>query len=198
MSKILNSILWAFFVILCYSLSAAGGLDFNKAADNSMYSDHKARGVGDLLTVLITENAQATHTAKTTTKKNHKTEATGGPGTGVLDLIPDFGFSGEGKNEYDGEGSTVKSGSMKARMTVKVVGIKENGNLLIEGTRVLGVNDDKEALILKGEVRPEDIMDDNSIYSYNIGNAEIDYKGKGVANTGGKPGIIARFLNWLF
>lgn len=176
----------------------AEGMDFSKAVKVSLFSDHKARKIGDLVTVLIIENAQASHMAKTVTKKNHKTEAKGGPGTGSLNFIPLFGFSGEGKNEYDGQGSTIKSGSLKAQMTVTIVGIKDNGNLLIQGTRVIGVNEDKEALILKGEIRPQDILNNNSVYSYSIANAEISYKGKGVVNTGSKPGIIARFLNWLF
>ncbi|MBD3234623.1 MAG: hypothetical protein GF315_12935 [candidate division Zixibacteria bacterium] len=194
-----SKILVLMFILYIFTgLVAAEGLNFSKANNNSLFVDHKARQVGDLITVLVLENAQAEHSAKTVTKKNHKNELSAGPGTGALDLIPNFGFSGDAKNEYDGQGSTVKSGSIKTTMTVSVVRVKENGNLLIEGTRMMGVNEDKEAMILKGEVRPQDIMDNNTIYSYNIANAEISYKGKGVANTGAKPGIIARFLNWLF
>ncbi|MBD3169284.1 MAG: flagellar basal body L-ring protein [candidate division Zixibacteria bacterium] len=196
--KIFIKITLTLAIMVYCGTALADGLNFTQAAGNSLFSDHKARKAGDLLTVLIMENAEASHSNKTITKKNHKTEATGGPGSGALDFIPSFGFSGEGKNEYDGQGSTVKSGKLEATMTVTVLEVKENGNLLIEGNRVIGVNDDKEALILKGEVRPKDIMDDNSVYSYNIANAEISYSGKGVAHTGGKPGIIARFLNWLF
>ncbi|MCP4633578.1 MAG: flagellar basal body L-ring protein FlgH [candidate division Zixibacteria bacterium] len=181
-----------------YNPLQAEGLNFSKAANVSLFSDHKARKVGDLLTVFIVESSQATHSAKTVTKKNHKTEASGGPGSGALSLLPNFGFSGEGKNEYDGQGSTIKSGSLKAQMSVKVIAIKDDGNLIIEGSRVIGVNEDQEALALKGEIRPQDIMENNTIYSYNIANADIQYKGKGVVNTGARPGIIARFFNWLF
>jgi flagellar L-ring protein precursor FlgH len=198
MKNILKLMTAVTICVFSFQIVVADGLDFSKAANVSLFSDHKARQVGDLLTVLIMESSQATHSAKTVTKKNHKTEAKGGPGTGALSLLPDFGFSGEGKNEYDGQGSTIKSGSLKAQMSVKVVAIKEDGNLVIEGSRVIGVNDDQEALALKGEIRPQDIMENNTIYSYNIANADIQYKGKGVANTGAKPGIIARFLNWLF
>ncbi|PJA26674.1 MAG: flagellar biosynthesis protein FlgH [candidate division Zixibacteria bacterium CG_4_9_14_3_um_filter_46_8] len=197
--EIIFRFLVAMALIMAVNASGkAEGINFSQAANNSLFSDHQARRIGDLLTVMVMENAEATHSAKTVTKKNHKTEASGGPGSGALGLLPEFGFKGEGKNEFDGQGSTVKSGSLKATMTVTVVGLKENGNLLIEGNRVIGVNDDKETLILKGEIRTQDIMENNTVYSYNIANAEISYKGKGVANTGAKPGIIARFLNWIF
>ncbi len=198
MKALKNFIILIFYIGVSFQIATGSGLNFTEAANNSLFSDHKARKVGDLLTVLIVENAEASHSAKTVTKKKQKTEAKGGPGTGALGFIPLFNFSGEGKNEYDGQGSTIKSGSLKAKMTATIVGVKENGNFLIKGTRVIGVNDDKEAITLKGEIRPQDIEGKNTVYSYNIANAEISYKGKGVANTGGKPGIIAKFLNWLF
>jgi len=78
------------------------------------------------------------------------------------------------------------------------MGVKPNGDLVIEGTRVLGINNDKEMLILTGIVRPQDISPSNTVYSYQIADAQISYKGKGAASDGGKPGWIIRFLNWIF
>ena len=83
-------------------------------------------------------------------------------------------------------------------MAVRVVGVQPNGDLVIEGTKVLGINNDKEMLILTGIVRSQDITRENTVYSYQIADAQITYRGKGIAANGGKPGWIMRFLNWLF
>jgi flagellar L-ring protein precursor FlgH len=169
--------------------------EFKPAA--SLFSDFKAKKVGDLVTVLIFENTQATNVSQTTTKKSDKFSINTGPGTGKLDFLPLFGASGENKNEYDGQGETKRMGDLKAKMTCTVVGIKENGDLIIEGNRVIGVNEDKETLTLSGVVRPQDVASDNSVFSYNIADAKITYKGKGAANTGRRPGLLTRIINWI-
>jgi flagellar L-ring protein precursor FlgH len=164
---------------------------------SSLYSDIRAKKIGDLVSVLIFENASASNVSQTTTKKNDKFSIDTGPGSGKLDFIPLFGASGENKNEYDGQGETKRMGDLKARMTCTVVGIRENGDLIIEGNRVIGVNEDKETLTLSGVVRSQDINSDNSVYSYNIADAKITYKGKGPASTAKRPGILTRIINWI-
>jgi flagellar L-ring protein precursor FlgH len=69
---------------------------------------------------------------------------------------------------------------------------------VIQGTRVIGINNDKEQLILTGVVRAADVSPANTILSQQIADAQISYRGKGIATSGGKPGLIARVLNWLF
>ena len=83
-------------------------------------------------------------------------------------------------------------------MSVTVVAVRNNGDLVIEGTRIIGISNDKEILTLTGVVRAKDISADNSIDSYLIADAEISYTGKGVATTGSRPGFFTRILSWLF
>jgi flagellar L-ring protein precursor FlgH len=83
-------------------------------------------------------------------------------------------------------------------MSVTVVSIKENGDLIIKGSRVVGISEDKETMTLTGVVRQKDIKFDNTIESYLIADAEITYTGKGATNAASRPGIVMRFLNWLF
>jgi flagellar L-ring protein precursor FlgH len=109
-----------------------------------------------------------------------------------------FGVSGQGKSDYKGEGSTDRATRLRARMTARVTGITSNGDLLIEGRRVVGVNDDKEALTLTGVVRPMDVAADNTVPSYVIADAQIIYNGRGPSGTGARPGLIVRLINWLF
>jgi flagellar L-ring protein precursor FlgH len=83
-------------------------------------------------------------------------------------------------------------------MSVTVVEVKQNGDLIIEGSRTIGISGDRETLALTGVVRQKDITPDNTIDSYQIADAEIHYTGKGNANTSARPGPLMRFLNWLF
>jgi len=172
--------------------------NFNDARSRSLFTDIKANRVGDLLTVLIVEDAKASNSAKTVTKKDSKVETGGGPGSGQLDFIPMWGFSGENKSEYDGEGQVQKSGSVRAKMTVKVIAVNDNGDLIVEGNRLLAVNADKETLFLSGIVRPRDVSPFNTIYSYQIGEAQVSFKGKGQTHDAARPGIFVRIINWIF
>ncbi len=187
------------FVISCMLLSGTS-LAQNLSNTKSLFTDFKASRVGDILTVLIVENTTASNAARTDITKESNFNLDAGPGFGAWPIreIPVFGASGESENESSNEGKTTRSGSISSQMAVRVVGVQPNGDLLIEGTRVLGINNDKEMLILNGIVRPQDISPNNTIYSYQIADAQITYRGKGTVTNGGRPGWIMRFLNWLF
>ncbi len=167
-------------------------------SSGSLYTDIKARDVGDILTVNIYEDAQASNTSTSDVKKEGKFDTKGGPGIGTLDFIPLFGASGENTNEYKGSGNSTRRGSLKARMTVNVIAVKHNGDLVIEGHRIIKINNDDETLTLAGVVRSQDVNSDNSVDSYNIADAQITYTGKGPVSTGARPGLVMRFLNWIF
>jgi flagellar L-ring protein precursor FlgH len=185
----------ALALLLPYSLKAQERLQIGSP---SLYTDIKAHRVGDLLTILIFEDAAAENETNTETKKNSNTDISGGPGVGPLDFIPLFGVSGQGTANFKGEGSTDRTTRLRAKMTARVTGITENGDLLIEGHRVVGVNDDKEALTLTGVVRSIDVAADNSVPSYVIADAHIIYNGRGPSGTGSRPGLLQRIINWLF
>jgi flagellar L-ring protein precursor FlgH len=164
----------------------------------SLFSDIKAHQVGDVLTVLIYEQNRASQQVETKTEKTTKFSTKGGPGVGTLDFLPLFGVSGNSKGTHDGKGENIRNGSLRAKMSVTVVDIKPNGDLIIEGHRTIGISGDRETLTLTGVVRQKDIKADNSVDSYLIADAEIQYTGKGNATTGSRPGFLTRFLNWLF
>jgi flagellar L-ring protein precursor FlgH len=195
-SGLLWFLLLLFFVISTVTVGAAS---FGQLRSASMFTDIKAQRVGDLLTVLIVESAVAQNAVKTDVKKSGKFDLNAGPGFGnIFRLIPNFGATGTSDNQSNNEGQTARSGSLKATTTVQVAGVRDNGDLVIEGARVIGINTDKEMLILTGVVRPEDIGPSNTIYSSQIADAQITCRGKGSSNNGGKPGWIMRFLNWMF
>jgi len=184
-------------VALCMIATASSAKQL-VGSSGSLFTDTKARDVGDILTVNIYEDAQASNTTTSDVKKEGKFDTKGGPGIGTLSFIPMFGASGSNTNEYKGSGNSSRRGSLKARMTVRVVAVKHNGDLVIEGHRIIKINSDDETLTLTGVVRSQDVNADNSVDSYNIADAQISYTGQGPMSTGARPGIVIRLLNWIF
>ncbi|MFZ0391804.1 MAG: flagellar basal body L-ring protein FlgH, partial [Calditrichia bacterium] len=91
-----------------------------------------------------------------------------------------------------------KRGVLKTKIAARIVGKNQAGDYMIEGRRVIEINSEKETYILTGTVRPEDIMSDNTVYSYNIYDAHIVYRGKGEVSRAQKAGVFTRFMQWLF
>ena len=182
-------------LLLPFSLKLRGD-DFGQA--QSLFTDIKAHKVGDILTVLIYEQSKASQKAESKTEKSTSFSTKGGPGAGPLDFIPMFSIDGKNGNSFDGKGENVRNGMLRARMSVTVVSVLPNGDLVIEGSRTVGISGDRETLSLTGVVRQKDISPSNTIDSYLIADAEIHYSGKGNASTASRPGFFTRFINWLF
>ena len=188
-------LLLAILLLLPFSLKVRGN-DFGKG--QSLFSDIKAHSVGDVLTVLIVEQNRASNQVETKTEKSTKINTSGGPGIGSLDFIPLFGAKADNSNKFDGKGENLRAGNIRARISVTVVGVKDNGDLIIEGHRIIGINGDEESIYLSGVVRSKDITPDNTVESHLIADAEITYTGKGNATTGSRPGFFTRLINWIF
>lgn len=164
----------------------------------NLYNAHRAMRVDDILTVVIIESAKAGSQSGTNTQKQNDLSVSAANGTGLLKFLPSFGASGSSKVDYTGQGGTTREGSLEAQISARVVKVLDNGNLVIDGSKVVEINEEKEMIKVNGVVRPQDIQGNNTIYSYNISDAQITYSGKGTANTGQRPGFLARFLNWIF
>jgi len=165
---------------------------------NNLYTDHRAMSEGDLLTVLIVENAKAGSNSKTKTDTKTSMGVSNVSGSGALGFIPSFGASGSLGSGFAGSGDTQREGNLVAKLSVRIDKVYDNGNLLISGDKIVEINDEKEIIRLTGLVRPQDIEAGNTIFSYNIANAEITYSGHGENADASRPGPIARFFNWLF
>ena len=160
----------------------------------SLVSNIKARKAGDLITIIITESAQANAGSKT--KANNKSETRGGPALGWLDFIKPWDMTVE--NKYLGDGNTQRSGSLRAEISARIVEILENGDFRLEGTRMVNINGEKQLIEITGFCRARDIGADNTILSTYISDAQIAYNGSGIINDTAQPGVVTRVLNWLF
>jgi len=165
----------------------------------SMFSDNKARDLNDLVTIVISEKAQASNSTSNSSNNEQSSEFSAGPGVGGwAGAIPQFGTSAGWQNDYSGKGNTSKSGSFQATITAKIVRILPNGNFELNGTKKMIINGEEEMINISGEVRPEDISASNSVTSYQIANVQISYTGQGSMQSGAKPGVLTRMLNWFF
>ena len=183
-------------LLLPFTIKVFGNNNFGQT--QSLFTDIKANDVGDILTVLIFEQSRATQKAESKTSKSTQASVEGGPGIGSLRFIPIFGAEGKNSNTFDGKGESIRNGTFSAKMSVTVVAVKESGDLIIQGSRTIGLSGDRETMNLTGVVRQKDIGADNTIDSYLIADAEISYSGKGNANSAQRPGFFTRFFNWIF
>lgn len=183
------------FLLIFITLACGSNLYSNF----SLYSDQRGKQVGDVITVLIIETSKANNESGTRTEKKHDVEASGTQGSGgLLRFIPSFGFGAGSSTQYNGKGTTNREGSLKAKVTARIIEVLDNGNLMIDGSKVVEINSEKEVLKVSGIIRQEDVGADNTVLSYNIADAKIVYAGNGSVYTGQRPGMFARFFNWLF
>ncbi len=188
----------AWILVSLAVLAATPGLGLAQAM--SLFSDPKAANIGDVLTVIISENASATNQTATSTDKSNQAQVSSTiPGAGnILSFIPLHSLQSNASNQYQGRASTSRSAQLSARITVTVVGKKPNGDLIIEGSRNLKINGETEAIYLSGTVNPASVAADNTISSSSVGDLQLEYTGKGTLTQGARPGIFVRLLNWVF
>lgn len=170
------------------------------SASSSFYQDLKAKRVGDVLTITVRENSDASKQASTNTGRSRDNSAdasfaglTAG-NTNVLGPAK-TGYSAKFDNNFKGSGVTTKTDKMTAYMTATVVDILPNGNLFIRGARWTKVNEELQQIVLEGVVRPTDINRHNEILSQKIGDAKIFFVGKGPVSTQQRPGWLGQLFD---
>src|SRR5690554_94864 len=151
--------------------------------------------VGDLLTLIIVEQASASYNSGTDGEEASSVNV--GAGEGLLNNVLPY-LRGQTETAYSGEGSTSRGGELNARLTVSVVEIEAGTNNLInEGRQKIEVNKDIQELFVRGKIRPGDIEVNNTILSSYVAEAEIKLAGEGSYSDYSKPGILTRFFSWL-
>ena len=167
----------------------------------SLYHDRRptrASKVGDILTVLVVETTSASNRSDVATKKSNTTDIGSEKGTGPLRFIPKLGITSKASTGHSGEGSTTRQQQIQARVSVTVVGVRPNGDLMVEGSRTISINGEQEVIYLSGSVNPFIIPASNTIESYRISDLQVSYKGKGVITQGSRPGLLIRLVSWIF
>ncbi len=194
----------AIAVIALSQLPATAQSLWHDESARPMLADKRACAVGDILTVLVQENSTATKKNTTSTSKNSAQDASVstflyGAGSGATALLSRGGqmpaLKYSSKNSFDGGGSIDNSQALVASVAVKVIDVLPNRCLVIEGQRETSFSGEKESATLHGIVRPEDILANNTIYSYNIADAKVEILSKGVITDNQRRGWFSYVWN---
>ncbi len=174
------------------------GAIYQAGQQMELFADLKARRVGDVLTIRLTESTNASKSATTKTAKTTAVTSTGPtifgrtPTVGGVSL---FSNSLNGADSFDGTGSSTQGNSFTGSLTVTVMDVQPNGNLVVQGDKTLKLNQGDEFVHLSGVVRRADIATDNTVTSDKVADAHISYSGRGVIDASNRMGWLARFFN---
>lgn len=160
----------------------------------SLYSDKKARNVGDILTIVINESTTQTATKARTNGKSGSVSV--GNGTGIFDFIRAFSVSGS--DQWQADGSATDTSRFIGQITVTVVEVLPNDNMIVEGTQSIWQNRDEHKITLRGIVRRDDVTMNNTVPSTKVADATLKFDGKGPLNAKQRQGILTQVFNFLF
>lgn len=176
-----------------------------QASGAGLVDDHKARNRGDIITVLIVEQASASKEATTDTDRQANISASIPYLMGLEKQIaqmtsadPNNLLGASTSSKFGGSGATTRKENLVATMTAKITDVLPTGNLLIEGRRNVKVNHEDQILVLQGTIRPRDITPDNTIRSTMIADARISYTGNGVISDRQRPGWLMNILDYIW
>ncbi|OEF55548.1 hypothetical protein A1OU_24645 [Enterovibrio norvegicus] len=170
---------------------ASQATEFNIDDYKASWADQRANAIGDIVTILIEENANASSSAGLDADNEH-----------VISILNDlkgtpFNFDANINSGMNNDASTSRKGSISATITARVVEIDQYGLLRIEGTQFVTVNGEEQQITLNGFVRKDDLSAQNAIISSRIESARIELSGIGEVDDNRKPSIFRSMFRWL-
>ena len=165
----------------------SNGSIYSTSSAGLFSSDRRAKKVGDILSVTLSETFSSN---KAVTNSSGKTDTIGaevGP-TGLLRNFAGLGGTASKTNSFSGSMATNQSNSLSGTLSATVVRVFPNGNLEIKGQKKLRITEGTEYIRLSGIIRPQDISTTNSVSSAKIAEAQIEYVGAGILDSATKPG----------
>ncbi len=172
--------------------ASAGGI-FQAGRYRPMFEDHRARLVGDTLTVQIVEKVTATATSTSSVDKSGSLAVgiSALPGISPKALLRGTGEASS-SNAFEGKGATESSNNFSGTVTVVVRGVLPNGHLLIAGEKQIGVNENVDVLRFSGQVDPRAIQPGNTVQSAQIANVRLEQRGRGQQSEAQRMGWLGR------
>jgi flagellar L-ring protein precursor FlgH len=174
---------------------AANGSIFQSGQYRPLFEDHRARLVGDTLTVQIVEKVSASQKSTSSIDKAGTVSASLGA---VPFLRPSAltrtSADGASGNSFTGKGSTENTNDFSGVVTAVVSEVLPNGHLLVVGEKQIGVNQNVDVLRFSGQVDPRFIQPGNSVASAQIANVRIEHRGQGAQADAQGIGWLGRFF----
>jgi flagellar L-ring protein FlgH len=174
-----------------------------KSSNPSLFEDLRASRVGDILTVIIDEQSKGEGDATTSLSKKSGMDFGVTSFLGLMSAIgkryPDMDPSALVKilrsSDFAGEGATSRTGKLEGRLAVRVRQVLPNGDLFVEGHKVILLNEEELHFYVSGVVRQLDVSPENSLRSSLIADAQVEFSGRGVVADQQKPGWLHRLVD---
>jgi flagellar L-ring protein precursor FlgH len=183
------------------------GSIYNSGDSNFWFENIRARRVGDMLTIKLVEQTDATKKAETAVDKSNSTSITNPT---ILGSTPQFntpkalplastsnnnlGMNLQSAHQFDGKGDSSQSNKLTGDITVTVIEVLPNDYLMVRGEKRIGINQGNEYIKLSGIVRPADIDSTNTVESTRLADPTIVYVGDGAVADSGVMGWLAKFF----
>jgi flagellar L-ring protein precursor FlgH len=175
--------------------ASANGSIYSATSSRPLFEDRRARFVGDVLTINIAETVQASKKSDTKAERSQTLSAgvptvTGLPFKGIQGLALEANDS----NKFAGKGENSSSNAFNGTITVTVIDVYPNGNLLVSGEKTIGLKEGEEFVRFSGVVNPNTISGSNSVQSTQVADARIEYKANGFIDTAQVMGWLGKFF----
>jgi len=176
-------------------LASNNGAIFNPMVSRSLFEDRRARYVGDTLTINIVENTSASTSSSSSANRTSSLSAS----VPTISGLPGKNFQGiaasaETENDFAGKGAAAAKNVFTGAITVTVIEVLENGNLLVSGEKQVAIGHGQEYIRLSGVVNPTFISATNTIASSRVADARVEYKESGYISEAQVMGWLARFF----
>ena len=181
-------------------VAVAAGSEGSLWRDINWTADLRARRLNDLLTIRIAENTRATAKGDASTSRagSNALKATG-LANKLIPGVPDgASITSATHDKFKGSGSTGRSATVATTITVRVVKVLGNGNLVFEGYRDIQLNNETQRLYVAGLVDPARLDTNNSVGSSQVADLRVGYGGRGVVDETTRPGYVSRLLNYVW
>lgn len=176
---------------------SAGSIWVPNSRLGDLARDVRASQVDDLLTIVVNEQASAVASGVTQTQRASSTKnsiaALAGftSSSGRLANLADI----SGNTQLNGQGTTSRTTTVTATLTARVVRVLPNGGLVVEASKDMQINSERQTITVRGVVRPADIDASNAVPSNRVGELEVRINGKGVVGDAiRRPFFLYRLL----
>ena len=178
--------------------AVSGGI-LSTVSHRPLFEDRRARNVGDTLTVILNETTSAAKNSSMSAARKGSITSSFAPGTtstrkGWYQGITDIGnFTGTGEVKNEGEGGSAANNTFAGTITVTVIEILANGNLVVAGEKQVAISNEEEIIRFGGIVNPNSLVA-NRISSQEVADARIEYRGRGATDDTQGVGWFTRIL----
>lgn len=182
------------------SVALADTLYQESLNDNLTSFSRPYLGVGNIVTVQVTEQNTAESGASTNRSKDARIRGEWDFGN----LFPQLGGLStntseiRGRDDFQGQGITSRNGRLQMDVSCRIEEVLPNGTLRVVGKKSIRVNDEETEITIRGIIRPLDISVDNRIASSRVADMQVDFRGSGPNTAKATPGLLTRLFNWLW